>query len=1063
VRYSVLGPVVVTCADGSPAQLSRPKERAVLAALLVDADRVVAVPTLIDRVWGDEASTATLSSLHASVSRLRKACGPDTILTEPPGYRLAADRREVDALVFVDLLTAARRSFAEGRVEDAGERVAAALALWRGEPYADVRTDFAEQEASRLWDLRLAALELQGESDLLLGRDHELVERLPPLVAEHPLREGMRATLMTALYRVGRQAEALELYERTRERFAEELGVDPSPALQRLHRMLLRHDPALSGPEPARPARPVAPRPASPAAEPAGLIGRDAELEVLRAAWGRTLAGSPTTVLVSGEAGIGKTRLVEEVAAAAAADGADVAWGRCADGGGTGAYWPWAEALSTLAGQRDREAVVAALAGRGAPAAALLLDRPADVAVQDDGPVGARQRLFDGVVAFLSALAADRPVLLALEDLHWADPETALLTEHVVLTIADARVLLVLTVRDPDELGSTTGRDLAATVGRALDAERLALTGLDVEDVRRFAGAQLAGEVGPTVAERLHRRTDGNPFFIAELVRLLAAERAAGERADVGVPRTVQAVLERRFSHLHDEVRRILAAAAVLGRDVDVRLLATMLERRPLDLADAIDAATAAGVLVATDAGRYRFSHALVQETLLAGLGPMRRAALHAQAAEAIEASNYDAPKRVAAEIARHLVAAGSVGDPGNLVRFSLVAADAALARAAYGEAEQHLRRALDTIATHPGSGHRELGARTRLAELLTVTLGYNAAPVVEERRKAFNLAVETGDTTQLLSALWGAWGIALISGDLAEAEVQAVRMGAAATARSEPLLRLAHDLALGQTRWHQGRFAEAEPLLANAVAGADAEAERIRLDVFAQHPGVCARAWLAMVRTTLGDPAAEPTARAARALSDRLGHAYTAAYLDVLESWRAMWRRLPDEARRIAAHGLEVARTHGFDQMAAFSLAIHGWSQALGGDTAAGIAEIRESIDAVEAASALSTSGHLLHGLLAEALLEVGDHEGALRETRVAVAESERTGETFMLPAVHLAAAIAQQRRGAPEAVVEEHLAIAEAQAALQGAAIFVARAAEVRGTLRHAAEAAPEAVTDR
>jgi DNA-binding SARP family transcriptional activator len=1046
MRYRVLGPVAVTASDGAPVPLPRPRERAVLAALLVDADRVVGVPLLIDRVWADRAGDATLSSLHASVSRLRKACGAGTITTEAPGYRVALGRDDLDALVFTDLLTAARRAFAEGRVEDAGRDVERALALWRGEPYADVQAEFAQQEAARLWDLRLAALELQGETDLQLGRDHLLVERLPALVAAHPLREGMRATLMTALYRVGRQAEALDLFERTRERFADELGVDPSPALQTLHTRMLRQDPGLL-PQPARAPAPAAAPSAPPPAAASGLVGRDAELRLLRAAWDRAAAGSSTTALLSGEAGIGKTRLAEELAAHVVAAGGDAVWGRCADGGGTGAFWPWAEALTGLAVRRGPEAVAAALEGRGAPAAALLLDRPTEAVPRDDGPVGARQRLFDGVVAFLGALAAARPVLVVLEDLHRADPETALLTEHVVQTATGVPLLLVVTVRDPDEQGGVVGRDLAAVASRSPSAERIALTGLSAPEVRAFAAQHLPDGVGAAVADRLHRRTDGNPFFIGELVRLLGVERAAGERAAGTVPRTVQAVLERRFAHLDDDVRRTLAAAAVLGREFDVRLLATMLERRPLDLADRLDAATAAGVLVVADAARSRFSHALVQETLLAGLGPMRRAALHAQAAEAIAASDYGAPHRVAAEIVRHLVAAGSMGDRDELVRFGLVAADAAAARAAYGEAEQHLRRTLEVLATLPGGRDRELVARTRLAELLTVTQGYNAQTVVDERRRAFDLALDRGDPTQLLSALWGAWGIALISGDLAGAEAHAARMGTSADACADPMLRLAHDLALGQVRWHQGRLAEAEPLLRDAVAGADAHAGRIRLDVFSQHPGVCARAWLAMVLTPVGEAEeADRVASAARTLSAGVDHAYTAAYLDVLESWRAMWARRPADARRIAAHGLRVAREHGFDQMTAFSLAIHGWALALSGDAEAGISEIRAAIELFDGFAALSTSGHLLHGLLAEALLELGDDDEALRETRVAVAESERTGETFMLPSVHLTAGIAQRRRGAADRVVEAHIAAAIEQAAAQGATTFVERASGVR-----------------
>jgi DNA-binding SARP family transcriptional activator len=478
VQFDVLGPMRDRDVD-----LGRPQHRALVAALLVDVGRVVDVDLLIERMWGAGAGSGTLPSLHACISRIRKAMGPGPdggplLVTQPPGYRLAVPNEAVDAARFAALVAAARRLTAEAAVEPARAALDEALGLWRGSPYQDVRSDFLDHERARLEELRIAAVELAAELDLALGRHAELAERLPAVVAEHPLREGLTGSLMTALYRVGRQADALRRYEQTRARLADELGVDPSPELQRLHALVLRQDPALDPPEPrpapAPAARPTAskataaseaPAPVAVAERADVMVGRDAELATSLSAVRAGLAGTPTTAAVHGEAGIGKTRLVEEVAARVAADGpVTVAWGRSLDQRDGPAYWPWVQVLVTLAETCGPELVARALDGRGRGAAVLLPAALVPAALppaEAAAPEVARLRLFDAVTAFLEVVAADRPVLVVLEDLHWSDPETADLTGYVAATLRSGRLALLVTVRDPSEAPEPTGRPAA--------------------------------------------------------------------------------------------------------------------------------------------------------------------------------------------------------------------------------------------------------------------------------------------------------------------------------------------------------------------------------------------------------------------------------------------------------------------------------------------------------------------------------------------------------------------------------------------------------------------------
>ncbi len=328
--FRVLGPVEVR-RDGSLLAPQSPKHRAVLAALLVDPGRTVPVDLLVDRVWSGQPPAAVSATLQSIVSRLRRELEPDVtggrwtlLVTREPGYRLEVAPGDVDAVRFVQLLRTARDLAARDEVEQAREAVTAGLALWRGPAYADVSATFAVEESERLEQLRLAARELAAGLDLRLGRHAEIVDDVRELLRAEPLREGLRASLMPALYRCGRQAEALEVYEEGRRLLADGLGVDPGRPLQELHGQILRQDPGLAGSGPTRPApAATAPPPGRPATRPPGalpvpltaFVGRERELAQVAAA----LAG-PRLVTLVGPGGSGKTRLALEAARRRPAD-----------------------------------------------------------------------------------------------------------------------------------------------------------------------------------------------------------------------------------------------------------------------------------------------------------------------------------------------------------------------------------------------------------------------------------------------------------------------------------------------------------------------------------------------------------------------------------------------------------------------------------------------------------------------------------------------------------------------------------------------------------------------
>jgi DNA-binding SARP family transcriptional activator len=244
VEYRILGPLEVVAAD-DPLPLGGPKQRSLLALLLLHANEVVSTDELIDRLWGARPPATAPKIVQVQVWRLRKALGGDELATRPPGYVLRVREGELDLARFERLVSEARGA----EPEAAAAKLREALSLWRGAPLADLAYEsFASAEVARLEELRLVALEEQIEADLALGRHAELVPELEALAAEHPLRERLRGQLMLALYRSGRQAEALDAYRRARQLLLEDLGLDPSPPLQELERAILAQDPSLDAP-----------------------------------------------------------------------------------------------------------------------------------------------------------------------------------------------------------------------------------------------------------------------------------------------------------------------------------------------------------------------------------------------------------------------------------------------------------------------------------------------------------------------------------------------------------------------------------------------------------------------------------------------------------------------------------------------------------------------------------------------------------------------------------------------------------------------------------------------
>lgn len=740
VRLSLLGPFEAT-AGGAPVPLGGPRQRAVLARLALAGGDVVPFERLVDELWDGDPPASARNTVQSYVSNLRRAFAGDGELIERvgPGYRVAVAPDQIDLRRFEDLVAAAGEPGT-----DPGRRYEIlddALGLWRGPALADVADHgWARADIVRLDELRLGAMEARFDALIDLGRHVAIVGELEHAVRSYPLRERFCGQLMLALFRSGRQADALRAYERTREHLLEELGLDPGPELQRLAGAILSHDAwlddatvsssrAAGAPEPERP--PVRALPAltvgpcrrlveRPVGRP--FVGRRDEVVVLEQAWDHVVReGRPQIAVVTGEAGVGKTRLVRHVVRTLEAGGAQVLWGRCTTDPDV-SYQPIVDALADAFADIEPSALAATVEARPglAPLLAPLLGA-SDHLVGLDRSAG-HLEVYEAAAQILTDHDDAPPTVLVIDDAQWSDAASLHLVDHLLARGRTERVLVLLTVRRPagratddlDHLIAGSRRD-----GRLVEVE---LGGMDVEDVERLLET-LAIDDGAALAPTVQQRTAGNPFYIEQLA--LAGE---GSAAFDELPPSVRSVIELRLAALDDETRSVLVAAAVLGARAPVETLAAVTGASAAQVLDHTDRATAAGALVDdADIGWVAFPHALVRQTVLAGATRNRVAQLHLQAADALSAG----PRRAgtAAAVAAHCFDAGALCPLDRRVEAGLAAAAssaAALAPEVTLNWVDRVRSALDheepgadltprfTAHLLAAAAHRHLGDRER-------------------------------------------------------------------------------------------------------------------------------------------------------------------------------------------------------------------------------------------------------------------------------------------------------------------------------------------------------------
>jgi DNA-binding SARP family transcriptional activator len=1166
VDFRILGPVEVY-EVGRPLALGGSTARALLVALLLNANRVVPRRRLLDDIWGDDPPETADKMVQIYVSQLRKALGlarNELLLTKPPGYVLELDLEQLDAARFERLVRDAAADRAAGGTEAAARKLREALALWRGPALGELaELPFAQHEAGRLEELRLVATEERVDAELALGAHAALVAELEALVAEQPLRERLRAELMVALYRTGRQTEALELYRRTRRLLLDAVGIEPSRGLQLLERAILQQDesldlaaPPAAPPEPAAPPRevrktvsvvfadavrrgePLDPealrrvtaattdvlvavlerhgaqveRPATGgvigffgvpvvheddalraaraavearaaaaaleegaqtlqvgvstgavvaagtvlqalaisgtpvqeavrlaqaaepgeiligaatealvgasivvehidparlgwygradgaarllevAAEPARavgpastMVGRERELAQLVALFDDVVrTGTASLCAVLGPAGIGKSRLSEELEAALG-DRATVLSGRCLSYGEGITFWPFVQLVREAAGEASRAALGALLADERD--GALVADRIAS-AIGVVESVGTTEETFWAVRKLFETLARRRPLVVVLDDLHWAQSTLLDLVEHVVSWWSGGAPLLLLGLARPELLD-----ERPTWANGKLHLASIPLPPLSESETDELIET-LPGTVSLSAEDRARvtEAVAGNPLFIEQMVAMLSED---GPRPDgeLALPPSISALLAARLERLEPAERALLERASVIGKEFWRQAL---VELTPAEERAAIDAALrrlidrellGAGGLSGPQAEEgLRFRHLLIREVVYDSVPKAARAEMHERFADSHELaaaageldeivgyhleqahryrSEVGPPGPAVDELARR--AAEQLAGAGRraCVRGDMLAGVSLLARAAALVPEEDAAR--PELLTELGEALREAGELRRADEVLAEA---------SRRAAAAGDAAAEADAELLRLRLRMDVDVAATPGDLRRAGERAVRL-------FEELgddRRLARAwFILAWAPWLEGRVQDAEAALERSIAHARragderAEAQSLHLFVgagfFGPTPVPAAIQRCRDVIARLPDQQ-RISASASRALAGLLA----------MEGDFEGARVLIDRERRIL-------RELGLAASGAIATEVYGLVELLADNPEGAARELRAGYETLEQMGEMSCRPTLA-AMLAEALGAQGRDEEALALTEVSEA----------------------------------------------------------------------------
>ena len=720
LRIELLGGFRIACgADEIPDDGWRlAKARSLVKIVALAPSQSIHREQLVDLLWPELDPDAGSNNLHQALHVARRTLG--ALFPETKPNRILRLQRGVLSLeppapLWIDAESFEREARELQSIDDPASFYPT-LDIYRGDLLPDdLYEDWAAEHRIALHEQYLSLLDRLAALHRARYEATPAIDALRRVVAIEPDREEAHRGLMELYALTGRRQQAIRQYERAREILERELELEPEPETDDLY------DAILSGAFPAETWEIEAAEP-QPVSRPeitesiadflgrAGdFVGRSEELGILQNALERVIGDEGEIILVAGEAGIGKTRMSEEFLRYASAQGVRTLWGRCYEGDGAPAYWPWVQVVrSYMEGRSTAElrTVMGPGAADIARIAPELRERLPDLEEPPPlDPDGERFRLFDSMTTFLKNAAERAPLALIIDDLHSADRSSLLLLEFLAREVAETGLLIVGTYRHVEV---DRGHPLTRTLGqlaRHEANERITLEGLSVADIDRYIELVTGRATPEGLAAAIHEQTEGNPFFVREIVALLIEEERLNHPEDVRswrltIPHGIRETIALRTARLTDTAHRVLTTASVSGRDFELPIVAQVADLDELDTLDALEEALGTGLIVESPPtpGGFRFTHAITRQTLYDDLSQARRLRMHLRTGEAIEKLTRDDIEAQIPELAHHYYIAASLDPEIRAVEYLKRAGRQALAQIAYSEAARYLGQALEVV-----------------------------------------------------------------------------------------------------------------------------------------------------------------------------------------------------------------------------------------------------------------------------------------------------------------------------------------------------------------------------
>jgi len=986
---------------GPPIMLPTRKSQALLAYLALPPGRPHPRGKLASLLWGDMADRQARGGLRKALSALRKMA-PEPALLVFEGDAVTLDPASVD----VDVLEF-ERAVAEGAPDAFGR----AAGLYRGELLEGLalrEAPFEEwllAERERLHELALEAFAKLLRHQRTAGVLEDAVATALRLLALDPLQEPVHRVLMRLYVQLGRRAAALRQYQLCVSALGRELQLEPEPATKQLYQDILRQRASQPTTDVEAPEAPgLAPESLrfgdDTLARDIPLVGREAEMRRLREVLDRDWIDGGRIMAVIGEAGVGKSRLVAEFAAEASARGGSVLVGRCHEAEQILPFGPWVDALRAARLNR-RDPAVEGLAPLYRTALSRLLP---ELSSQERelqmGPMDHRQ-LFEGVTQVVRGLAVRQPLMVILEDLHWADEMSVRLFSYLGRRLPASSIVVVGTARVEDlEEAAVLSRTFEDLGPRLI---RLPLPPLSRTDTltlaRTLARGAVKDEVVTGLLAQIWSASEGNPLVVVETIRGLPEEIGPDRATSVTLPQRVREVIARHLERSSERARQLAAVAAVIGHEFEFPLLQRAASLDERETAEAVEELVRRRILKNVGE-RFDFTHDRIREVAYRNLLAERQRALHARITLAIEGLYADRLVDWIERLAHH---AASGGLREKAVAYLRQAGSKAFSNSAHAEALANFTRALDLLATLPAGEDRdreELGVRLALGPTLQVTRGYAAPEVEANYRRARALSGQVGDLVQQFQALWGLWLLASHRASVTTALELGGELLALGERSGDPALLLEGHHALWPVLIWSGRVSAARPHLERGIALYDKTQHRGHAFIYGGHdPGMCCLKCASWAFWLLGYPERGlEYSVGSLTLAEDLAHPPS---LVTALAWACIFRDLRREADAVRRHARElmkVASEQGTEQWLATGTILDGSVRAELGEGEPAVAQIGRGIDVYVSTGAELFLPYFL-SLQARAHIAIGQSDVALGIVGEALKRARSTGELVWEP----------------------------------------------------------------